>query len=82
MFQAKSQDAFAEFQAVTLMKCFEQFCICWACCVKSQGNYFEHDSIDLKASVVEKFSPETIWSHHLCALVSVLQFSRMLMAVC
>jgi hypothetical protein len=82
MFQAKLQDAFAVFQTVPFIECFEQFCICWACCVKFQGKYFEHDSLDLKVSVVEKFNAETIWSHHLCALISALQFSRMLMAIC
>jgi len=60
MFQAKSQDAFGEFQTVPFMKRFELFCICWACFVKSQGNYFEHDRIDSKVSIVENFSPETI----------------------
>jgi len=38
--QAKLQNALAKFQTKHL-ECFEQLHDCWACCVKSQGNYSE-----------------------------------------
>jgi len=36
MIQAKSWDALAQFQTMHLLKCFNQWCNYWACCIRSQ----------------------------------------------
>ena len=41
MIQAKLQDMVAKFQTMHIMNCFEQWHDKWACCTKSQGDYFE-----------------------------------------
>ena len=53
MIEAKSRDAFAEFETMRFKICCEMWCDLRARNMKSQGMYFEGD----------KFSPETVWSH-------------------
>jgi len=46
MIHIKLWDMVAPFQTVHIMKCFEQWCCCWAHHIKSPGDYYEGDSID------------------------------------
>ena len=50
MIEAKSRDAFAEFETMRFKICCEMWCDLRARNMKSQGMYFEGD----------KFSPETV----------------------
>jgi hypothetical protein len=41
MIGAKLQGALEDFQRADFRECFEWQRDCWACCMKSQGDYFE-----------------------------------------
>jgi hypothetical protein len=46
MIAAKLQDVLAKFQTVYFTQCLEQWCDCWAYCMKAKERYFEGDIIN------------------------------------
>jgi hypothetical protein len=46
MIQAKLGDGLADFQTVTIMKCFEWWHDCGACCIRPQEDNYQGDNSD------------------------------------
>jgi len=45
MIQKESEATHARFKTQDFCTRFQQWCKCWACCIKLQGNYFNKDTM-------------------------------------